>query len=216
MPVRRDVLRKQAREGVCYGLWVTVGTALGLGLLQAPLRYTGDRAVPMLVVLASLLEVVGCAWLRLFGTSSSHSYGQRIRVAGSVVTAVVSVGLSIVFFHVLAVLFGAPLFEDSQQTLWFGVHMTMVTILPLILSGGHTSIGALQKTIVDQKFCEVPLDWIQRWGSRGALFGAWLGAIALVLDWDRPWQRWPTPCVVGSLLFRGPAMVVASCILASQ
>ncbi|XP_037575244.1 uncharacterized protein LOC119457678 [Dermacentor silvarum] len=216
MPVRRDVLRKQAREGVCYGLWVTVGTALGLGLLQAPVRYTGDRAVPMLVVLASLLEVVGCAWLRLFGTSSSHSYGQRIRVAGSVVTAVVSVGLSIVFFHVLAVLFGAPLFEDSQQTLWFGVHMTMVTILPLILSGGHTSIGALQKTIVDQKFCEVPLDWIQRWGSRGALFGAWLGAIALVLDWDRPWQRWPTPCVVGSLLFRGPAMVVASCILASQ
>ncbi|KAH7942538.1 hypothetical protein HPB49_025022 [Dermacentor silvarum] len=209
MPVRRDVLRKQAREGVCYGLWVTVGTALGLGLLQAPVRYTGDRAVPMLVVLASLLEVVGCAWLRLFGTSSSHSYGQRIRVAGSVVTAVVSVGLSIVFFHVLAVL-------DSQQTLWFGVHMTMVTILPLILSGGHTSIGALQKTIVDQKFCEVPLDWIQRWGSRGALFGAWLGAIALVLDWDRPWQRWPTPCVVGSLLFRGPAMVVASCILASQ
>lgn len=216
MPVRRDVLRKQAREGVCYGLWVTVGTALGLGLLQAPVRYTGDRAVPMLVILASLLEVVGCAWLRLFGTSSSHSYGQRIRVAGSVVTAVVSVGLSIVFFHVLAVLFGAPLFEDSQQTLWFGVHMTMVTILPLILSGGHTSIGALQKTIVDQKFCEVPLDWIQRWGSRGALFGAWLGAIALVLDWDRPWQRWPTPCVVGSLLFRGPAMVVASCILASQ
>lgn len=216
MPVRRDVLRKQAREGVCYGLWVTVGTALGLGLLQAPVRYTGDRAVPMLVVLASLLEVVGCAWLRLFGTSSSHSYGQRIRVAGSVVTAVVSVGLSIVFFHVLAVLFGAPLFEDSQQTLWFGVHMTMVTILPLILSGGHTSIGALQKTIVDQKFCEVPLDWIQRWGSRGALFGAWLGAIALVLDWDRPWQRWPTPCVVGSFLFRGPAMVVASCILASQ
>lgn len=216
MPVRRDVLRKQAREGVCYGLWVTVGTALGLGLLQAPVRYTGDRAVPMLMVLASLLEVVGCAWLRLFGTSSSHSYGQRIRVAGSVATAVASVGISIVFFHVLAVLFGAPLFEDSQQTLWFGVHMTMVTILPLILSGGHTSIGALQKTIVDQKFCEVPLDWIQRWGSRGALFGAWLGAIALVLDWDRPWQRWPTPCVVGSLLFRGPAMVVASCILASQ
>nr|XP_054927845.1 uncharacterized protein LOC126533148 isoform X2 [Dermacentor andersoni] len=105
---------------------------------------------------------------------------------------------------------------DSQQTLWFGVHMTMVTILPLILSGGHMSIGALQKTIVDQKFCEVPLDWIQRWGSRGALFGAWLGAIALVLDWDRPWQRWPTPCIVSSLLFRGPALMVASCILASQ
>ncbi|XP_065303256.2 uncharacterized protein PIG-F [Dermacentor albipictus] len=216
MPVRRDVLRKQAHEGICYGLWVTVGTALGLGLLQAQVRYTGDRAVPMLVTLALVLEVTGCAWLRLFGSSSSRSHGQRTRVAASVATAVASVVFSIVFFHVLAVLFGAPLFEDSQQTLWFGVHMTMVTILPLILSGGHISIGALQKTIVDQKFCEVPLDWIQRWGSRGALFGAWLGAIALVLDWDRPWQRWPTPCVVSSLLFRGPALMVASCILASQ
>ncbi|KAH8027608.1 hypothetical protein HPB51_007158 [Rhipicephalus microplus] len=91
MPVRRDVLRKQAREGICYGVWVTAGTALGLGLLQA-----------------------------------------------------------------------------------------------------------------------------QRWGSRGALFGAWIGAVALVLDWDRPWQQWPTPCVVGSLLFRGPALMAAGCIMASQ
>ncbi|KAL3217862.1 hypothetical protein MRX96_031968 [Rhipicephalus microplus] len=178
MPVRRDVLRKQAREGICYGVWVTAGTALGLGLLQAQVRYYGDRSVPMLVALAAVLEVAGCSWIRLFG---SHS----------------SVLLSIVFFHVLAVLFGAPLFEDSQQTLWFGVHMTV-------------------RTIVDQKFCEVPLDWVQRWGSRGALFGAWIGAVALVLDWDRPWQQWPTPCVVGSLLFRGPALMAAGCIMASQ
>lgn len=218
MPVRRDVLRKQAREGICYGVWVTAGTALGLGLLQAQVRYYGDRSVPMLVALAAVLEVAGCSWIRLFGShsSSSHNYGQRSRVARSMLKAVASVLLSIVFFHVLAVLFGAPLFEDSQQTLWFGVHMTVVTILPLILSRGHTSLGAFQRTIVDQKFCEVPLDWVQRWGSRGALFGAWIGAVALVLDWDRPWQQWPTPCVVGSLLFRGPALMAAGCIMASQ
>lgn len=218
MTVRRDVLRKQAREGICYGLWVTTGTALGLGLLQAQVRYNGERSVPMLVALASVLELAGCCWIRLFGSyqSSSHNYGQRGRAGGSVVTAVASVFLSIVFFHVLAVLFGAPLFEDSQQTFWFGVHMTVVTVLPIILSGGHTSLGALQRTIVDQKFCEVPFDWVQRWGSRGALFGAWIGAVTLVLDWDRPWQQWPTPCVVGSLLFRGPAVVVAGCILANQ
>lgn len=217
MPVRREVIRKQAREGICYGLWVTTGTALGLGLLQAQVRYLGDRSVPMLVALASVLEVVGGAWIRLFGSYwSSHNYGQRNRVFGSAATAVASVVLSVVFFHVLAVLFGAPLFEDSQQTLWFGMHMTVVTILPLVLSGGHTSLAALQRTIVDQKFCDVPFDWVQRWGSRGALFGAWLGAVALVLDWDRPWQRWPTPCIVGSLVLRGPAIMAASFILASQ
>lgn len=215
MPIRREILRKQARDGFCYGLWVTIGTVLGLGLLFSLVRYTGEQSVPLLVTLASVLELTGSAWLRFPG-ASSRSYGQRGRFPGSFATGLGSVVLSIVFFHVLAVLFGAPLFEDSQQTLWFGVHMTVMTILPLVLSGGHTSIGALQKTIVDQKFCEVPLDWIQRWGSRGALLGAWLGAVALVLDWDRPWQRWPTPCVVGSLLFRGPSLLLASSILASQ
>ncbi|XP_077521911.1 phosphatidylinositol glycan anchor biosynthesis class F [Amblyomma americanum] len=215
MAARRDALRKQAREGLCYGVWVTLGTALGLGLLQSSVRYTGDKSVPMLVALASALELAGCAWLRLFG-SSSQNYSHRGKLGGPLIASITSVVLSILFFHILAVLFGAPLFEDSHQTLWFGVHMTVVTVLPLILAGGHTSLGALQRTIVDQKFCEVPLDWIQRWGSRGALLGAWLGAIALVLDWDRPWQQWPTPCVVGSLLLRGPGIVVASCILVRQ
>uniref|UniRef100_A0A1E1XLS6 Putative ethanolamine-p-transferase gpi11/pig-f n=1 Tax=Amblyomma sculptum TaxID=1581419 RepID=A0A1E1XLS6_AMBSC len=216
MAVRRDALRKQAREGLCYGVWVTLGTALGLGLLLSSIRYTGEKSVPMLVALASALELAGCAWLRLLGSSSQNYSGHRGKIGGPLIASITSVVLSILFFHILAVLFGAPLFEDSHQTLWFGVHMTVVTILPLILAGGHTSLGALQRTIVDQKFCEVPLDWIQRWGSRAALLGAWLGAIALVLDWDRPWQQWPTPCIVGSLLLRGPGLVVASCILARQ
>ncbi|KAK8758834.1 hypothetical protein V5799_003532 [Amblyomma americanum] len=184
MAARRDALRKQAREGLCYGVWVTLGTALGLGLLQSSVRYTGDKSVPMLVALASALELAGSSCSSTFWPCSS-----ALRYLSK---------------------------WDSHQTLWFGVHMTVVTVLPLILAGGHTSLGALQRTIVDQKFCEVPLDWIQRWGSRGALLGAWLGAIALVLDWDRPWQQWPTPCVVGSLLLRGPSIVVASCILVRQ
>lgn len=215
MPFRRDVLRKQAREGLWYGVWVTLGAVLGLGFLQSSVRYTGDKSVPMLVALASALELTGCAWLRLLG-NSSQNHSHRRRLGECLIASVTSVVLGVLFFHILAVLFGAPLLEDSQQTLWFGVHMTVVTILPLILVGGHTSLGDLQRTIVDQKFCDVPLDWIQRWGSRGALLGAWLGAIALVLDWDRPWQRWPTPCVVGSLLLRGPGILVASCILVRQ
>ncbi|KAI4488530.1 hypothetical protein M0802_011533 [Mischocyttarus mexicanus] len=32
------------------------------------------------------------------------------------------------------------------------------------------------------------------------LLGTWLGAIVIPLDWDRPWQVWPIPCVTGALL----------------
>ncbi|CAG8506653.1 35474_t:CDS:2 [Gigaspora margarita] len=30
--------------------------------------------------------------------------------------------------------------------------------------------------------------------------GAWLGAIVIPLDWDRPWQVWPIPCVIGGFV----------------
>ncbi|CAH8599630.1 unnamed protein product [Heterobilharzia americana] len=34
----------------------------------------------------------------------------------------------------------------------------------------------------------------------GCIIGAWLSAGFLILDWDRPWQAWPIPCVVGAFL----------------
>lgn len=32
------------------------------------------------------------------------------------------------------------------------------------------------------------------------IVGAWAGAIPTVLDWNRPWQKWPIPCTYGALL----------------
>ena len=38
------------------------------------------------------------------------------------------------------------------------------------------------------------------WSSKCAVIGVWLGAIVIPLDWDRPWQAWPIPCAVGTLV----------------
>jgi len=39
------------------------------------------------------------------------------------------------------------------------------------------------------------------WGaSLGTGIGAWLGAIPIPLDWDRPWQAWPVTIVTGAYL----------------
>jgi GPI ethanolamine phosphate transferase 2/3 subunit F len=34
-------------------------------------------------------------------------------------------------------------------------------------------------------------------GCAGALFGAWLGAVPIPLDWDREWQKWPVTILAG-------------------
>lgn len=34
----------------------------------------------------------------------------------------------------------------------------------------------------------------------GAVAGAWFGVWPVPLDWERWWQAWPIPCLVGSLL----------------
>ncbi|KAF9419313.1 kinesin-like protein Klp8 [Podila epigama] len=51
-----------------------------------------------------------------------------------------------------------------------------------------------------------------------AIFGAWLGAIVIPLDWDRPWQAWPVPCVLGAFLFYmiGTIIGLVVCIVKRQ
>ena len=45
----------------------------------------------------------------------------------------------------------------------------------------------------------------------GALIGAWLGVLPIPLDWDRPWQAWPIPCVVGAIVGCAVASLLAAC-----
>lgn len=47
----------------------------------------------------------------------------------------------------------------------------------------------------------------------GALSGAWLGAVALPLDWGAWWQVWPLPCIAGLVVGHaaGSVMGLASC-----
>ena len=44
----------------------------------------------------------------------------------------------------------------------------------------------------------MPVDFLWFGGAWGSLAGAWMGAIPIPLDWDRPWQRWPVTCVAGA------------------
>ena len=47
-------------------------------------------------------------------------------------------------------------------------------------------------------------------GGWGASLGAWCGAMVIPLDWDRPWQKWPVPCVAGAVAGFGLGVFAAA------
>ena len=52
-----------------------------------------------------------------------------------------------------------------------------------------------------REFEHADLVWVL--GGWGASLGAWCGAMVIPLDWDRPWQKWPVPCVAGAVAGSG-------------
>jgi hypothetical protein len=46
---------------------------------------------------------------------------------------------------------------------------------------------------------KTPVEFALLGPSMGALGGAWLGAIPLALDWERPWQAWPLAPAFGAV-----------------
>jgi len=100
------------------------------------------------------------------------------------------------FFWTIAVLFGAPLLSLVPQTvLWALLEAAIVALPCAAVLGSSTDtwlrlfIDANVQTMADA-YCAIP--------AMGATAGAWLGAIPIPLDWDRPWQAWPITLVYGA------------------
>ncbi|XP_054718727.1 phosphatidylinositol-glycan biosynthesis class F protein-like [Uloborus diversus] len=100
----------------------------------------------------------------------------------------------------ICVFFGAPVFESYTSTLYFSCLMTLLTVYPLIWHFYMTdNISSVFRIIQDNKFDntnESHLHVLIIW----SIIGAWLGAIPIPLDWDRPWQEWPITCCIGAAL----------------
>lgn len=103
----------------------------------------------------------------------------------------------VVIYYVVAILFGAPFLSEQEETLMFSILLTSLTAVPSCLNLGaeatiflFTNITSFQGDIVSE---------IIKQNVSFTLIGAWLGAIVIPLDWDRPWQVWPIPCSLGAV-----------------
>ncbi|XP_011190084.1 uncharacterized protein LOC105216986 [Zeugodacus cucurbitae] len=110
--------------------------------------------------------------------------------------------LCTILYAFICIILGAPVLQSYEQTFVLALLLTLETTSPTVflLGGG----GALQVC-----FCEKP-DFITKsedtalglfkYNAIGAILGAWAGSVVAPLDWDRDWQAYPIPNVVGALL----------------
>ncbi|KAL3663115.1 hypothetical protein V7S43_012055 [Phytophthora oleae] len=106
--------------------------------------------------------------------------------------------LGSVVFHVTVVLFGAPVVELWRQTLLLALLLSSCVTVPLALHLGASPREwldlLLELSVSDSKKLYIVCS------SIGAMLGAYVGALPIPLDWDRPWQQWPLTCVYGTLI----------------
>jgi phosphatidylinositol glycan class F len=124
--------------------------------------------------------------------------------------AVLTAGL----YHVMLVLFGAPITSHVGQTALLATLLSLLTTIPtayvyhppfhVSALFGKPKDNTTRRLTWVKLFSEfaltTPIDVAVAYPAVGALVGAWAGAIPLALDWDRPWQAYPLPPAYGALL----------------
>ncbi|XP_012526892.2 phosphatidylinositol-glycan biosynthesis class F protein [Monomorium pharaonis] len=103
-----------------------------------------------------------------------------------------------IIYYVMIVLFGAPVLTDHEETTMLVVTLITLTFVSTSLHlGVDTALDILMGTYSQKS--NVLADALKL-NIQSTILGTWLGATVIPLDWDRPWQTWPIPCVIGALL----------------
>ncbi|SCZ98823.1 BZ3500_MvSof-1268-A1-R1_Chr3-1g05643 [Microbotryum saponariae] len=122
--------------------------------------------------------------------------------------------------HVVAFTLGAPLIRSIPETFLLSLLVSILAFLPLAITFGQPHPKKPERFVWLRLFSslspQTDLEIALLLPALGALAGAWLGAVPMPLDWDRAWQKWPTTCVVGTLLGYGVGSIVALVAIAME
>ncbi|KAM5477111.1 Glycosylphosphatidylinositol (GPI) anchor assembly protein [Microsporum audouinii] len=119
-------------------------------------------------------------------------------IGPKIVPAILSLSLPLVLgtpaLTTLLILFGAPLTTHLPHTALCAAHMSILAGTGLVYVHGTDAsvwreIWSISKAV----------DTV--WGATiGMALGAWLGAVPIPLDWDRPWQVYPITIITGAYI----------------
>uniref|UniRef100_A0A8C8WL67 Phosphatidylinositol glycan anchor biosynthesis class F n=1 Tax=Panthera leo TaxID=9689 RepID=A0A8C8WL67_PANLE len=94
--------------------------------------------------------------------------------------------MSCFFFHVIFVLYGAPLIELVLETFLFAVILSTFTTVPCLCLLGP-NIKAWLRVFSRNGVTSIWENSLQI-TTISSFIGTWLGAFPIPLDWERPWQ----------------------------
>lgn len=110
--------------------------------------------------------------------------------------------LATLAYAVICILLGASYYGYFEETLVLSALLTTLTILPVALYLGPTK--TLQYLFYDsfELTCRQDMAHLEllQYNALGTLIGGWAGSIVAPLDWDRDWQNYPIPNIVGALV----------------
>lgn len=104
----------------------------------------------------------------------------------------------LIVYYTVIVLFGAPVLTNHEETTMLVITLLTLTFIPTSLHlGVDNALDILTRTYSQKS--NIFVDAL-RINVQATILGTWLGATVIPLDWDRPWQVWPIPCIIGALL----------------
>lgn len=106
------------------------------------------------------------------------------------------------FYALICILMGASYQSNFEETLMLSAVLTAFTVFPIGLFLGPTK--TLQYLFYDtfELSCRLEVSHLEmlQYNALGTLIGAWAGSVVAPLDWDRAWQAYPIPNIVGALV----------------
>lgn len=141
----------------------------------------------------------------LSGARGANAGAKQTSVASNVKNACKLSGLLSIFtlfYALICILMGASYHSGYEETLMLSAVLTAFTIFPIGLFLGPSK--TLQYLFYDtfELSCRIEVSHLEflQYNALGALIGAWAGSVVAPLDWDRDWQAYPIPNVVGALI----------------
>lgn len=154
---------------------------------------SSDVLAYTVIFLSSLHILGGCVFQPLM------DWGQHNEPIQRMTRGLMAMAAGAGMFHVFAVLFGAPLKESFINTFLWASLMSCTCVLPTAMIIG-TDINQWRELFLYSSTWYSLSEIVSYWGAVAGVVGAWIGAIPIPLDWDRPWQVWPIPCIYGAIM----------------
>lgn len=102
--------------------------------------------------------------------------------------------------YLVIFVFGASLIEDLIPNLMFSIFITSICVMPAFVLIPHANPWKLFYRLFVIRDVSSRLEEVLVVITYGTVIGAWFGCFVMPLDWDRWWQKWPLPSLVGAII----------------